>query len=91
MNWDAINTMIVELWASQEAYFKALGQTLPPRDTGIFGAWRNELLAGHFRGVVLSGEYPVTDPDGSGDPCVAQNFAGGTCRWNKRTNQATWI
>lgn len=90
-DWNAINTMIVQLWNSQEAYFKALGQPLPPRDTGIFGAWRNELLAGHFRGVVLSAEYPITDPDGSGDPCVAQNFAGGTCRWNKRTNQATWL
>lgn len=90
-NWNAINTMIVELWASQEAYFKAIGQALPPRDTGIFGVWRNELLSGRYRGVPLSGEYTMTDPDGSGDPCVAQNFAGGTCRWNKRTNQATWI
>lgn len=74
MNWDAFNKGVVDLWNSQESYFKALGQELPPRDTGIFAMWRQAWLDGHFKGVPLSHEYPLNGG-------VAQNFAGGTATW----------
>lgn len=82
VNWDNFNQMVVDLWNSQEAYFKALGQELPARDTGIFTMWRQAWLDGHFKGVPLSREYPL----GGG---VAQNFAGGTAHWVN--GQGQWL
>lgn len=81
-DWNAFNTMVVDLWNSQEAYFKALGQELPARDTGIFAMWRQAWLDGHFKGVPLSREYPL----GAG---IAQNFAGGTAHWV--AGQGQWL
>ena len=80
--WDAFNQMVVDLWNSQTAYFTALGQSLPPRDTGIFGFWRQAWIDGHFRGVPLSHEYSLNGG-------VAQNFAGGTAHWVN--GQGSWL
>jgi hypothetical protein len=71
------------------SYFVSIGKTPPPRDTGIFNDWRSQWINGNYKGCCLSAEYPVTLPNG--DPGVAQNFADGTCVWNKKTNTATWL
>lgn len=86
----SFDQMVVDLWNSQVAYFKALGQPLPPRDTGIFNAWRSELSNGHYRGVPTSAEYSIHDAS-TADPCVGQNFSGGTCIWNHATSKARWL
>ncbi len=81
------NQTAVDVWNSQLAYFTALKQPLPPRDTGIFHAWVNEWKAGRFKGVPLSDEWPITMPDdGKG---LAQNYGGGTCTWYKGV--AGWL
>lgn len=86
----SFDQMVVDLWQSQTAYFNALGQPLPPRDTGIFNAWRNELGNGHYRGVPTSHEYSIHDAN-SPDPCSAQNFSGGTCVWNHTASTGRWL
>jgi len=86
----SFDQMVVDLWQSQAGYFKALGQPLPPRDTGIFASWRDQLSNGHYRGVPTSAEYSIHDSQ-SADPCTAQNFAGGTCIWNHRTSVGKWL
>lgn len=81
------NQTAVDVWNSQLAYFTALKQPLPPRDTGIFHAWVNEWKAGRFKGVPLSDEWPITMPDGGKG--LAQNYGGGTCTWYKGV--AGWL
>jgi hypothetical protein len=80
------NDLCVTAWNS---YFVSIGKTPPPRDTGIFTDWRSQWMNGNYKGCCLSAEYPVTLPNG--DPGVAQNFADGTCVWNKKTNTPTWL
>jgi len=80
------NDLCVAVWNS---YFLSIGKTPPPRDTGIFTDWRSQWMNGNYKGCCLSAEYSVTLPNG--DPGIAQNFAGGTCVWNKKTNIATWL
>ena len=71
------------------SYFVSIGKTPPPRDTGIFNDWRSQWIHGNYKGCCLGTEYPVTLPNG--DPGVAQNFADGTCVWNKKTKTVTWL
>lgn len=86
----SFDQMVVDLWNSQAAYFKALGQPLPPRDTGIFNAWRDQLAQDRYRGVPTSAEYSIHD-DTVTAICTAQNFSGGTCIWNHATSTARWL
>jgi N-acetylmuramoyl-L-alanine amidase len=71
------------------SYFVSIGKPPPPRATGIFTEWRSQWMNGNYKGCCLSAEYPVTLPNG--DPGAAQNYAGGTCVWNKKTNTPTWL
>lgn len=80
------NELCVALWNS---YFLSIGKPPPPRDTGIFNSWRALWISGRFKGCCLGGEYPVTLPNGHTG--VAQNYAGGTCIWDKVTGTPTWI
>jgi hypothetical protein len=80
------NELCVAVWNS---YFSSIGKPPPLRDTGIFNAWRSQWMDGNYKGCCLSAEYPVTLENG--DPGVAQNFAVGTCVWNKKTSSATWL
>jgi hypothetical protein len=80
------NELCIAAWNS---YFSSIGKPPPPRDTGIFNDWRSQWMNGNYKGCCLSAEYPVTLPNG--DPGVAQNYAGGTCVWNKKTNTPTWL
>jgi N-acetylmuramoyl-L-alanine amidase len=80
------NDLCIAVWNS---YFLSIGKTPPPRDTGIFDDWRSQWMNGQYKGCCLSAEYSVPLPNG--DPGVAQNYAGGTCVWNKKTNIAIWL
>lgn len=86
---DTTNQMIVELWANRAPFFKAMGQPLPRRDTGIFNSWRAELLAGRYRGPVMSDEYATVDTHGVA--VVAQDYGGGTAHWYKKTGVTNWL
>jgi hypothetical protein len=81
------NDLCVAVWNS---YFLSISKPIPQRDTGIFTEWRSQWMNGNYKGCCLSAEYPVKLPP-NGDPGVAQNFAGGTCVWNKKTSSATWL
>lgn len=80
------NELCIAVWNS---FFISQGGVIPRRDTGIFNSWRSLWMGGHFKGCVLTDEYPVTLPNG--DPGVAQNFAGGTCVWDNVTSTPTWL
>ncbi len=80
------NDLCIAIWNS---YFSSVRELPPPRDTGIFNSWRAEWMNGHYRGCCLSAEYPVALPNGA--PGVAQNYAGGTCVWDKKAGAATWL
>lgn len=86
---DTTNQMIVDAWNNRTAYFKALGQSLPARDTGIFNAWRREWLAGRYRGPVESQEYDTVDTRGV--KVRAQDFGGSICHWYPLTSVAVWV
>jgi hypothetical protein len=88
MQGPTFNQMVVDLWNSTGAYFRAQGKGVPPRDTAIFTNWREHLISGDFKGIPLSWEYTLTRPDGRGST-AAQNFAGGTCLWND--GNPTWL
>ena len=77
------NDLCVAVWNS------GIAKPIPLRGTGIFNDWRSQWMNGNYKGCCLSQEYQVTLPNG--DPGVAQNFAGGTCVWNKKTNSPTWL
>lgn len=80
------NQLCIAVWNS---YFLSIGKTPPPRDTGIFNDWRAQWINGYYKGCCLTPEYNVPLPNG--DPGVAQNYAGGTCVWDKQTSTATWL
>ena len=70
------NAACVQVWETYSPN-KGLGKT---RTTGIFNEWRQQWIAGHYKGAPSSGEYPFAFPDGSVG--VAQNFGSNTCTWN---------
>jgi N-acetylmuramoyl-L-alanine amidase CwlA len=63
------NTMVVSIWKTYR------------RDTGLFNEWRNQLLAGNYKGAPSSNEYNTVDPD-SNVATVAQDYGSNTCLWN---------
>jgi hypothetical protein len=73
-----VNESIIETWEDCQYILGSL-HGIPPRDTGIFGAWRDELLAGRYRGVPIMFEKHGVDFDGIG--IIRQQFTMGMCWW----------
>lgn len=79
---DTFNQMVVQYWTVFQHTTGAL-----PRDTGIFKAWREEFLAGKFRGEPLSPE--IAGVDAHGNAIVYQVFNGSTAIW--ASGKAVWM
>jgi hypothetical protein len=84
---NAQDTFIVFLWELATPYFKAVGSTLPARDTGIFNSWRDAYLKGNFKGMVLTPEIHTKDKNGN--DVIIQAFTGGICQW--QNGSASWL
>lgn len=76
---DTFNEMVVALWQ--------LTGEIYPRGTGIFAAWRNDLISGLFRGHPLSAETPSVDRQGNS--VIYQAFSKYTCLW--QNGKAIWM
>jgi hypothetical protein len=81
-----INESIVQIWNDCQYILGSL-HGIPPRDTVIFNAWRDELIAGRYRGVALMNQQPGVDFNGKS--VTRQQFTMGMA-WEYDDKTVVW-